>query len=99
MNTGATASQGVPLFYPMYGPSYTIRMFLHCVCVGCGSMKLTPATSEVYPDPLSFNPDRFLDFEKNRREGINDIPDAAFGFGRRSDKSCCIHVLWRMLMI
>lgn len=55
-------------------------------------MELTPATSEMYPDPLSFNPDRFLDSDKNRREGINEIPDAAFGFGRRSDKSYYLYV-------
>ncbi|KAJ7597134.1 cytochrome P450 [Mycena floridula] len=39
---------------------------------------------EVYPDPLVFNPDRFEDAEKNAREGLNENPDAAFGFSRRS---------------
>ncbi|KAK1232695.1 hypothetical protein PQX77_004171 [Marasmius sp. AFHP31] len=36
-----------------------------------------------YPDPLLFNPDRFGDIKENERRGINNIPDAAFGFGRR----------------
>ncbi|KAF8898640.1 cytochrome P450 [Infundibulicybe gibba] len=38
---------------------------------------------DMYPDPLNFNPARFLDKEKNARSGINEIPDPAFGFGRR----------------
>ncbi|KAF5375244.1 hypothetical protein D9758_000185 [Tetrapyrgos nigripes] len=38
---------------------------------------------DVYPDPLAFNPDRFENAEKNIAQGINEIPDAAFGFGRR----------------
>lgn len=37
----------------------------------------------VYPDPLSFNPSRFLDQEANAKKGVNPLPDAAFGFGRR----------------
>lgn len=36
-----------------------------------------------YPEPLSFKPERFLDTQKNMAEGINQLPDAAFGFGRR----------------
>jgi len=38
---------------------------------------------ERYPDPFEFKPDRFVDKEKNVREGINPLPDIAFGFGRR----------------
>jgi hypothetical protein len=37
----------------------------------------------VYPDPFAFKPERFSDHETNTLAGINDIPDAAFGFGRR----------------
>ncbi|KAJ8521448.1 hypothetical protein ONZ45_g1855 [Pleurotus djamor] len=36
-----------------------------------------------YPDPLVFNPDRFADPAANEAAGINPVPDAAFGFGRR----------------
>jgi cytochrome P450 len=36
---------------------------------------------EMYPDPLAFNPERFS--PENRVNGLNQIPDAAFGFGRR----------------
>ncbi|KAL0580370.1 hypothetical protein V5O48_001615 [Marasmius crinis-equi] len=36
-----------------------------------------------YPNPLSFDPDRYEDSEGNIRKGINNLPDAAFGFGRR----------------
>ena len=36
-----------------------------------------------YPEPLKFNPERFEDQEKNRIAGINELPHAAFGFGRR----------------
>ena len=38
---------------------------------------------EMYPDPLRFNPDRFIDEEQNAVLGINALPNAAFGFGRR----------------
>ncbi|KAF9015256.1 cytochrome P450 [Cyathus striatus] len=37
----------------------------------------------VYPAPLEFKPDRFLDLDKNANDGVNMRPDAAFGFGRR----------------
>jgi len=37
----------------------------------------------VYPDPLTFNPERFENPEKNELAGINELPQAAFGFGRR----------------
>jgi cytochrome P450 len=36
-----------------------------------------------YPEPLKFNPERFENREKNRLAGINELPEAAFGFGRR----------------
>lgn len=35
----------------------------------------------MYPEPLSFNPQRFA--PENRTDGMNQIPDPAFGFGRR----------------
>ncbi|PCH33770.1 cytochrome P450 [Wolfiporia cocos MD-104 SS10] len=39
-----------------------------------------PAT---YPDPLTFNPDRYANAKQNADLGINEPPTAAFGFGRR----------------
>ena len=38
---------------------------------------------ERYPDPMTFKADRFLNKEKNARDGINPSPDLAFGVGRR----------------
>ncbi|KAG6911889.1 hypothetical protein DXG01_000136 [Tephrocybe rancida] len=37
----------------------------------------------IYPDPMTFNPARFMDKKRNAAVGINPIPEAAFGFGRR----------------
>lgn len=37
----------------------------------------------MYPEPLKFNPDRFADGKRNQQYGINELPMAAFGFGRR----------------
>lgn len=39
--------------------------------------------SSRYPDPLRFNPDRYTDEQRNKELGINELPLAAFGFGRR----------------
>ncbi|KAJ7619107.1 cytochrome P450 [Mycena polygramma] len=36
---------------------------------------------EMYPEPLEFNPERFA--PENQANGLNQIPDPAFGFGRR----------------
>lgn len=36
-----------------------------------------------YPNPMEFDPDRFVDQERNMKLGINKFPQAAFGFGRR----------------
>lgn len=38
---------------------------------------------ETYPEPATFKLDRFLNIEGNVSAGINEIPDAVFGFGRR----------------
>ncbi|KAG5652176.1 hypothetical protein H0H81_006016 [Sphagnurus paluster] len=39
--------------------------------------------ADIYPDPMTFNPWRFVDKKRNDTLGINPIPEAAFGFGRR----------------
>ncbi|KAF8560444.1 cytochrome P450 [Imleria badia] len=36
-----------------------------------------------YPNPMEFDPDRFVDQHRNMNLGINKFPQAAFGFGRR----------------
>ncbi|KAF8140168.1 cytochrome P450 [Boletus edulis] len=36
-----------------------------------------------YPNPMDFDPDRFVDRKRNMKLGINKFPQAAFGFGRR----------------
>ncbi|KAL0960673.1 hypothetical protein HGRIS_005702 [Hohenbuehelia grisea] len=36
-----------------------------------------------YPEPHAFKPTRFVDPERNLKEGINPNPELAFGFGRR----------------
>ncbi|KAJ7181739.1 cytochrome P450 [Mycena crocata] len=36
---------------------------------------------DMYPEPLAFNPQRFA--PENQVNGINQMPDPAFGFGRR----------------
>lgn len=40
--------------------------------------------ADIYPDPMTFNPWRFVDKKRNDTLGINPIPEAAFGFGRRT---------------
>ncbi|KAJ7254032.1 cytochrome P450 [Mycena haematopus] len=49
---------------------------------------------ETYPDPLTFNPERFS--PENRANGLNQIPDPAFGFGRRlcPGKFVAFDTLW-----
>ncbi|KAJ7169958.1 cytochrome P450 [Mycena filopes] len=49
---------------------------------------------EMYPDPLFFNPQRFA--PENRANGLNQIPDPAFGFGRRlcPGKFLAFDTLW-----
>ncbi|KAF8216142.1 cytochrome P450 [Mycena galopus ATCC 62051] len=49
---------------------------------------------ETYPDPLRFLPERFA--SENRRNGLNQIPDPAFGFGRRlcPGKFLAFDTLW-----
>jgi cytochrome P450 len=41
--------------------------------------------ASIYPDPLTFDAARFVDRKSNALAGINELPDAAFGFGRRCD--------------
>ena len=36
-----------------------------------------------YPDAFKFNPERYADEKKNAQLGINELPQIAFGFGRR----------------
>ncbi|KAJ7487682.1 cytochrome P450 [Mycena galericulata] len=49
---------------------------------------------DIYPEPLSFNPQRFA--PANRADGKNQIPEPAFGFGRRScpGKYLAFDTLW-----
>jgi len=49
---------------------------------------------EMYPDPLAFNPERFS--PENQANGLNQIPDPAFGFGRRlcPGKFLAFDTLW-----
>ncbi|KAJ6575198.1 cytochrome P450 [Mycena capillaripes] len=49
---------------------------------------------EMYPEPLAFNPERFS--PQNRINGLNQIPDPAFGFGRRlcPGKFLAFDTLW-----
>jgi cytochrome P450 len=37
----------------------------------------------MYPDPMAFNPDRFLDADGKLNPDIMDPAQASFGFGRR----------------
>jgi cytochrome P450 len=60
---------------------YTDTHFLKCT-----ADVLTRAIlhdEHTYPEPLEFHPERFENQEKNRLAGINELPQAAFGFGRR----------------
>ncbi|KAJ7070958.1 cytochrome P450 [Mycena amicta] len=49
---------------------------------------------EMYPNPLTFNPWRFC--PENRKDGLNQLPDPAFGFGRRfcPGKHLALDTLW-----
>ncbi|TFY71482.1 hypothetical protein EVG20_g1513 [Dentipellis fragilis] len=49
-----------------------------------------------YPDPMAFSPERFQNQEKNKKAGINDLPLAAFGFGRRMcpGRYLAIDMIW-----
>ncbi|KAI0691331.1 cytochrome P450 [Cytidiella melzeri] len=49
-----------------------------------------------YPDPFRFDPERFVDKERNRTLGINEEPSAAFGFGRRvcPGKWLAVETIW-----
>ena len=38
---------------------------------------------DVYPDPFTFNPDRFIDENGNIDKSIRDPAHACWGFGRR----------------
>ncbi|KAI0036607.1 cytochrome P450 monooxygenase [Vararia minispora EC-137] len=51
---------------------------------------------EVYPNPLSFLPWRFMDRNKNDELGINPHPMPAFGFGRRvcPGRHMAIDTIW-----
>lgn len=47
--------------------------------------------ASIYPDPLTFSPERFLDQARNKDLGINELPWPAFGFGRRFVKNTYFH--------
>lgn len=53
---------------------------------------------EAYPDPSAFCPDRFEDPKRNSELGINPLPDAVFGFGRRAcpGRGIAFDTLWIM---
>jgi len=50
----------------------------------------------IYPEPLRFNPWRYLKPEENRKLGINPCPEQAFGFGRRQcpGSSLAVDTMW-----
>ena len=73
-----------PRFFPTSG-QWTVCSEGSSVVSGLNHIILRAVLHDenMYPEPLRFNPDRFADEKRNQQLGINELPMAAFGFGRR----------------
>ena len=81
MNTMAIESQKAPPSCLMFGMHNANTHFWPCPTDTC--IRAIFHDEQKYPEPLKFNPDRFENEERNRLDGVNALPQQAFGFGRR----------------